>query len=537
MGLFIGASAWTAALFARDVPPFTDLPQHAWTLAMLRNPASYSDAFVVTLRPWHTNSLWFVVDAALSRVLSPEGSLGLGCALAVVTLPLALGAWARSLGRSAGLALTLGWWVAWTRPLYWGFLNYSLSLPVGIAALALDASAQRPGADARPWRTLGLAALLVVVYLLHAQTWAFVLVALAFQRAAAGLRGLLPRFGGLALVALPSVALFLPFAVTDLVTPAQGVAPIATLLGGLKPRFDDAGVLLQFLLVNATASLKWSQVDDCLAAGVLAAAAFFLGRAVWVRNDPGRDWLPSLCAIALTALGCYLFAPVNVLGQFQIATRMAPWVLLAAVPAASPILRARSHQLLLVLYAAGAVETQYLQAVTFQRFQSEAAPALTILDRIEPGKRVMLWANRLTSGSAYGFVYVHFIGWYAERTLGRAQFSFAEFRPNPVVYKDALHYPRVVAGEETQPWCAALAGDGLGFDYLVTRGSGGPDAACGSIQRYRDSLQEVTREKDWTIYAVIGTLPADPENDCDCPKRSPRSGPPALGGEPPHGGG
>lgn len=529
-------TVWTGVIYARYRPPFADLPQHAWTLTMLRHPEVYADAFVVTFQPWRTNTLWFTLDGALAGLLTPDQSLALACALATVTLPLALAGWAHALGRSAGLALVLGWWVTWHRTLYWGFVNYDLSLVLGIGVLALDAAIQRTGTGR--WRLVACVGLLTLTWLAHAQTWLFILGVLALQRGAFALAGLgdprpWPRrlaatLGQLSLLTLPSLTLFVPYAALELLSPHASEAPLASVVGGLKPRYHEASVAFEFLIINATAAVKWTTADDLLAKALLWAGAVGLLGGMWRSRGVERAWLLVPFAVGCAGLAAYLYAPLHVLGQFQIASRMAPWVLLVAVPLASPRLPRWGAVVALAAAMVGAVESQRINALTFQGYAVESAPVFAILDKMAPGKRATLWADHLTSRQAYGSVYGHVVAWYAAETLGRSDFSFAEFRPNPVVYRDPLHYPRAVAGEETKPWCATLSGDGIDFDYVVTRGDQKPGAACGSVALYADVLREVAREKDWALYEVTRPMPRRRPKECVCRGRPPRVGPPQV---------
>lgn len=525
----LGLAGWTAWMFARYLPPFLDLPQHAWTIAMLRHPEAYADAFVPQLRPWSTNSFWFVVDGALAPFTSPEGSLGIGCALAVVLLPLGLAAWAGALGRSPGLALLAGWVATWTRSLHWGFVNYALSMATAVGVLALDAALTRWGPGPRHWRRWALAAGLALCYLQHAQTWAFVLVGLLLQRLTlGGVRGVLGRLGGAVLLALPSALLFLPFALANLLRPRTGSAPLVSLGEDMKARYANVDDDLKFLWENSVATVRWSTVDDALTRLLVAAAFVGLVRAVVRRDDAGRAGLPGMLLLATVALLTYLYAPLHVVGQFQISSRMAPWAVLLLVPAAAPVLAPWAHRVLLVAYAAAAVWTASLQAETLARFEAESRPVFRLMAKMAPGKTAALWASHRSGRAALGAVYTHVLGWYAERTLGRAQFSFAEFRPNPVVYRDPEGYPRAVAGEEMKAWCAAYAGDAVGLDYVLTRGDTEADATCGAVTRYAAALHEIGRERDWALYEVVGPLPAGSSKGCKCKARTPRVGPPRL---------
>ncbi len=497
--------AWTVALFARYVPPFVDLPQHAHTLAILRDPAAWSEQFFVRLAPGSTNALWFEVDRWLLQGISVDASLAVVCALAVIALPLSLSAWARALGRDPALALLLAWWVAWNRPLYWGFFHYTLSLSAAVGALAVDAAAIRRGRAGA--RGVGLAALLCVVWLLHAQTWAFALLALKLQRLVTplpGEDGALPRrvagrVGPLLPWTLPSVLLATPWLITALARPeASDAAPL-----GLRIGLPSAPMrALAELLTHSAAPLTWTRADDALTLGLIALATVALGVAMRRGADGGTR---AAAAVALAGVGAYLLMPMHILGQFYVAPRMAPWVLLGAVPLASVPLHGGRRRAALTLAALGAGLTLGVHTVTLQRFDDESAPARQILAEIPENQRVILWARTHGTAGSHGLAYLHFVSWYAAHRHGTTHFSFAEFRPNPVGYVDHARHAR--SGEEFRPWCSVLGGDGA-FDYLVTRDDQDADAYCGALPHYRAHLELVSRRGTWALYRVKSPLPA-----------------------------
>lgn len=526
--LAVTLSVGAAWLFASQRPPFIDLPQHALTLSMLRHPEVYGEAYRVQLVPWTTNSLWFTLDPVLRAVLSPEASLKLCAWLAVVGTPLSLAWWTRARGGDPRLAVLVGWAAVWTRPMFWGFLHYALSLPVGIAALAVDLELQQRGWGRRGWRAVTLAVLLVGLFLLHAQTTAFVFGALGLQRLLrAGLgeegpvgRRLGWRLGELALLAAPAVALFGVWVGSNLVAPEEDEAPLGTLTAGLGAQYQPLLEAVMDLVPSLQGFLKYTVADDVLAGVLLlagAAGGALALRAAWSDRTRRAEHLAGV-GIALTALLLFFFMPKHIRGQYYLSTRMAPWVLFALVPAVSAPLAPRWERARLGAAAGVAVAFFALAAGAFSLFAAEAAPLDSLLARIPPQQRVTLWAKKRSSRAVPSNPFTHYASWYAAEQQGTTTFSFASFRPNPVVYahRDATH--RSIPGEEFKQWCTAFAGQADDVDYVVLRKAEPTGKQCGARELYADNLEPVAEEGDWALLRV--TTPLGPkETRCRCPKR------------------
>ena len=532
-GLWGIASAW---LLGAHRLPFIDLPQHAATLAMLRNPGVYAADFRVQLVPWATNSLWFTLDPLLAPLLTVEQSLRLNAALAVLAVPLALAAYTRVLGGRAATGALLGAAVAFSRPLLWGFLHYSLSLPLGVALLALDLDrARRPGGRAG-LRSLALAAGLLLLFVVHAQTLAFVFGALGLQRLAVAAWGADPRHAdrplgarlargllALAAPAAPAVAVFGAWVAENLVAPADAEAPLGTLTAGLGARHVPIMDALGAFPLHLQAYLKDSPLDDVLTGALLLLALAGWAGGAWAAARRGDR---SSTAAAVTALGVavaafalYLLLPLHIRGQYYLSTRMAPWVLLALLPFAGaavlPPRLDRARRGLALLLAGGGLAVAAHAVIDFD---AESQPLDRVLASVEPGSKLMLWAQNRSTRAVPSNPYTHYLSWTAAETLGTTHFSFAEFRPNPVVYRDRDAMQRSIPGEEFKAWCTAFAGYASDIDYVVTRDSSRKRPMCGALEVYADHLALVGHDADWSVYRVTTPLPAA-DVRCSCPKR------------------
>ena len=530
-GLWGMAATW---LLGAHRLPFIDLPQHAATLAMLRNPEVYAADFRVHLVPWATNSLWFTLDPLLAPLLSVEQSLQLNAVLAVLAAPLAMAAYTRALGGQAATGALVGAAVAFSRPLLWGFLHYSLSLPLGVALLALDLDRVRQPGRRSVRRGLILAAGLLLLFLVHAQTLAFVFGALGLQRLTIAAWAADPRHAhqplgarlaramlALAAPAAPAVAIFAAWVASNLVAPADAEAPLGTLTAGLGARFVPIGEALSAFPLHLHAYLKDSALDDGLTVILLLGAlvGWGVGVAAARRDRAAGAAAATALGIALTAFALYLLLPLHIRGQYYLSTRMAPWVLLGLLPfAAAARLPPRWARLRRGLAAFAAVGGLAVAAHGVRSFDAESAPLDGLLASVEPGSKLMLWAQNRGTAALPSNPYTHYLSWAAAEKLGTTHFSFAEFRPNPVVYRDRDTMQRSMPGEEFKAWCTAFAGQATDVDYVVTRTSRRKRPMCGALDVYADQLALVAHDADWSLFRVTEPLQAS-DTRCACPER------------------
>ncbi len=506
LALQLGFALATVVALTSTWPPFVDIPLHAHTLAMLRDPSAFEPVHVVRGTAFDTNSLWFTLDRwVLAPFTTPSTSIRLGAACAVIGVPIGLAAWARALGRDPVAASLFGWWIAWSRPLYWGFLHFSMACGMGLLALASDADAARRPSPGRHART---AIVLVLTYLLHVQVWAFVGILLGVQRLVDGTRrGLV----SLAACALPSILMAIPWAIDTFGPPDDGPR-IASVTSGLGMVFDPPHINARFLVMNSAAVLKHTLSDDRLitallwlgVGGLVLAAA----RGAWTRRGPDLVLLVS----GALAVAVYVWGPSHLKGQFFVSMRMAWWVLppaclLATAPVHStPIAKG----LCTALATLGAVTTLWLHTDAMARARDEVAPVMALMDQAEPPGIMTYWDDRRTSQVAFGMVHNHLPGWYAAEHGVEPQFSFASMRPNPIVYADPDGIDRSRTSEEKRPWCSAMAGRGGSIDWVVTKHHTRRKAMCGAVGHYADHLEQVAKEGPWALWRVTSPLPKAP---------------------------
>ena len=167
LGLFVGLGAvsllpvWLFAYF-----PSQDGPAHLGSAAVLRALSEGSSALgAVYMTQWdaNTNQVYFLLLQTLGKVLPLLVVEKVVLSLFVLGLPLAsLGA-ARMVKGSPYAAL-LSFPLVYTLPLYMGFFNFCLSLPLFV--LSVGCYAAFAAAPSRI-KGLGLAGLLLLLYLTH----------------------------------------------------------------------------------------------------------------------------------------------------------------------------------------------------------------------------------------------------------------------------------------------------------------------------------------------------------------------------------
>jgi len=512
----------TAQALLTVLPPFVDLPLHASTIALLRDPALRGEDYVDQLRPWSTNSLWFTLDRhLLSAWLTPVQSVQLGSALAVALVPTGLAVWARGLRRSPAVALLLGWWFAWTRPLYWGFLNYTLACGIGLATLGVDAWLSRDDRPPTPARQAVLATLLVLTFITHAQVFAFVVGGIGLQRL---LLSPNPRqaLRHLVLPMLPVAGLFTLWLWTIASPAGPSSAPFVVPGEDLHATWHPRHINWAFTVINAGGPLKDTLWDDRLVKTLLVLAGLAAGLAAWRGQFVRRSVPWVLLGMAAAAMTIYVLGPAHIRGQFYVSMRMAWWVLPPLAIATTPRLHSRWRHPAWSVALVGAILAQGLHLRAMRLADEEAADLRDLIAEAPPGRQLAVWVHRRSSAVVHGNTYQHAAGWYAAERAGTTHYGFASMRPNPVVYADRTAFPRVREGEEKKPWCAAMAGRGGKVELVMTRQDRRRGALCGATEHYRDALQPLARHGEWALYEVTKPLTRAPKKvrrQCHCRDR------------------
>ncbi len=481
-------AAAVAPFWAGRFLPFLDLPQH---LALSRVVARLGDPVLGFARYYAVDGRvtpywgYYAAMRWLDPLAGPELANRLLVSAYAAGLPLAAAYALRGLGRD-------GRWAVFTVPLvfgtnlFFGFMGFVLSLPLFLVGVGLAARHLAPErADAR--RALRLAAVAVLVFLFHAQTWALLLVAAAVLLAIEwrGARWAAAR----SLPLVPSALLAAPWLVRSFVLPeASPLAPSHTvhhqnygtltrlgahweplaevlrriperLLGAFNDRSDvRLGAAMAAVLVLAAGASHLS-APAAAGEGPVASGARAPVRA-FLRRHRGE-------ALALVLLATYLAAPLEIAAQWYVGPRhLVLAALLAPAFVAAPAVSWRRW--LLAPAAAVALAACANAAAHVAAFQRQVGPFAEILPRLEPGRRVM---NLMFDSGARGPVrlwpFLHWSCYCQALRGGDVSFSFAGLPSIPVVYRPGMQAPHPY---EWSPQDFDWATMGPAYDYFLVRG-------------------------------------------------------------------
>lgn len=439
------AAAALAPLWSVEYPPMVDLPQHAAVVFIWKHysdPAyGYREIFQLDLfSP-------YLIGHALARLaavaLPVPAAMKAAVSLAVLALPLALAHLLRRAGGDPWGAL-LGFPLAYGFAFYWGFTNYLLAVPVGLAFAAAGLGYARA-----PSRRKGaaLALFAFVLYSCHALAFALcVPIVAAWILAFSGFSGwrrLWPLAPAAAVIAVWVVAL-------RLVDP--NAAP--PLLWS-EPLWQRLAELPKMLVGAGRRGGPW------LVGGLLALALPWVG-ARW-RGRPAWRWIP-----VATALALYLAAPNRALGTWFVYPRFAvfaaAFVLLVLEPA-SARWRRRLGRGLVLAFAAG---WMVFLGLELRAVDAEARGFDAVIEHAEPGRRLLGLVFDPGYEHAAGLpVFAHFHMWYLARKGGLAEYTFGIAAPQLIHYRPGagpLSHPEL----SLHPERFDFRRDGR-FDYFLVR--------------------------------------------------------------------
>lgn len=447
-----------------------DLPEHMAQVAIWKHLDDLCYAFDKTfeLRLATPYLLTYVLMRALAVPLSVSAAGKVTVWLTIMLLPLAL----RSLlmrGRGDVWWSLLGFPLAYGYAFYWGFLNFSLAIPIGIFYLAFLYD-ERAGRAARH---------VLAIALLSAHALLFFFCAVVTIAVA-----IVKRSRSLVLPLVAPMALFLAFLV------GLGREPSArgTITWKLSAsRFTD---LTSLFFANA-----WEPLGLVLVAVIAAAIA--ITRPALTR-DRAR-WMP----LAVAAL-LYFFAPFGAYGSAYIAPRFATLTALGILFVFEEPTRARTAARIIIVTLV--VGWMAVLAVRFHRFASEARELETMLEAIPANRRVIAFNVLPFSDHVPGPVFWHAGALYQVRRGGLTAWSFARWYPQIVRYRAGAE--PIVRSESTPvdgiDWPGVLQ-----FDYLLVRG--------GDVRRwmFRDAPVPIAlraRHGAWWLFETPHAR--GPQRDC-----------------------
>ena len=450
MELKQGVAAWRIAFAvcaaAAAIPllvtcrlPMADLPQHAVQLTVWKFLSHPCYRFVDTYElNWATPYLLgTVVMRVIAAFLSVHATLKVVVYISILLLPLVLKRIAAFSGADPWLAL-LGFPLAFGFSFYWGFINFSLVVP--LALLLILTASRAAGEGGKTAKLMFLSALLAAA---HALAYMFTIVMtlplLVWRR--------LWRQAIVTLLPLPVLLFWVQHAQSE---QARARAPWEWSWGShrLLHLFD--------LLLSAGNDLS-ALFSSILLIALAALTGVGLTRERWRLLPFG------------VALACALFCPLGAFGQTFLYPRLMLFLpataLLAAGPRETPFPRKAARALIAVFV----LVWMAILTARFSTFHRDADGFDRLVDHMPSNQRVLL-LNVVQSDVISGMPFLHFSGYYLERKGGVIGWSFANNFPTviryrrgfaPVVPPIVTHDPRYFDWNQHAD-----------FDYFIVRAAG-----------------------------------------------------------------
>jgi hypothetical protein len=424
------AVAATVPLLVTDVLPMSDLPEHMAQVSIWKHFDDPCHRFSEIYRlHWTTPYLLgYVLTRLLAEWLPVSTAIVVTVWLSIILLPLSVRA---LLARGGGDV----WWSLLAFPLaygysfYWGFLNFSIALPIAIYAIALLYDGRR--------RNTAIAALALLLLVAHVLLFAFFgVVASCVAIARRSVRLVLAVAPGFVLTAVYVLRLRL--------------RQEPNTEGGLTWNVGAAR-LLDFpstLFANS-----WEPAALPLLAVVILAIAT-------ARPSLTRDsarWV----LLGLAAAACFL-GPAGAFGATYLAGRFA----VLAVVGALFVLEAPGRRVSRAIVIIFVFVSMGILTARFRRFDAEAREFDPIVESLPSNRRVALLNVLPFSEHVPGPVYWHFAALYQVRKGGLIAWSFAGHHPPLVRYRDGAE--PVVRSRSTPvegiDWPGLLQ-----YDYILLR--------------------------------------------------------------------
>lgn len=443
--------AVAALLFGPKYLPLTDLPQHAAQLALwVHWDDSAWDVRRLHELNWGTP---YLLAYSLARLFVPAlgvvGALKAVLLLATLALPLAISRLLRGSGIDRSLAL-LGFPLSWGFAFWFGFVNFVITVPLGIALLAAVVDRTREPTR-RDVLVLTLAA--TGVYFAHVLVAAFVAPAALAVTWARGGSWRKRVLGG---------AIFLPAA---LAFSGWGITSRARIAG-------DASTAWEWKLSRLWEFPAWQLAmgtEDVALWGV-GVALLLVPFAIGLRPAVAR-WrlLPLGVVLALTLAAPFKLAGVAFLHQ-RFAVFLAPALLLSLRPGAARLSRPMARVVIGALIASWfAIVIPRLVA-----FDREARAVDAVLAAMEPQSSVRpVIVDRGSEHLPGGAPYLHFAAYHQAERGGFNGFSFARSPTSFVRYRAGVD-PGMPRDAEWRPQDFDWKREGERYDYFFMRSAVDP---------------------------------------------------------------
>jgi hypothetical protein len=464
-----------APLFASQMLPLVDLPQHLHLISVLHRLDDASTLFpeVFERRVQLTPYLgYYYLVSWLSWLLPLETANRLFLAAYVVGLPLSLAFLLQSLKRPTWPAL-LSLPFAYGDSFGWGFLNYCTALPLAFLTCGFFVRAIEDAPRRRTWAG-ALGAALVAVLLFHVQVFAWLGVALPFllltTPAPEGPKVLQARLPAL-LGVVPGVALFIAWIGLRVGEPSE-IAP-GQPWKSWGPMLSEENLAWKTFEQNRDEFLPTlgnllRDGSDALAPKVaLGLAALAVVLSFVFGRDPKEGPVARWRIVGLAGLGVLLYfaLPFDIRGyMYYLNTRYAHLAAALLVVCVPPMKAERTAQLVWLGVAVAALTAWPLWR-GFSAFDGESRPLVELAadgaDKArvmgiiaDPGSRVMTHP-----------VYLHASTVVARERGGLTNFSFALTPHSPLKYRGEPP-PTFPSEWDPRPWAQYAHA----YDHFVVRG-------------------------------------------------------------------
>ncbi len=501
------AVATVAPLFAVDLLPFTDLPEHLAVMASLRHwfdPLWRVQEHYVLALGQSQYLLYHLLGAVLSAVTGSAESANLVLLAAVgIAFPFSLRSLLRATGRDERLAL-FGCPLFWNRALVCGFLPYVASVPV---LLFIIAYAVREAEAPRTSRAVVLTLSAMSLFYLHASAFILLTViapATALTSLIAG-SGKEPSETSLLEVArrLPRRLLWL--------APSVVCAAAWTVVGKVTLRGESLADDGEIGRMNALRSVHaftlwahdvwWSHIDEwCAVAYWGLFLVLLLGRLRAGKSDRTVRLMDPAYVPFLVTAAMYFALPFRIGAGVMLNVRLAPILAMFAV-LGLPAVRLAWDRWVLGCVAAVSLVVAFDAAYEMRAIVREDVAGIDdLLARTTMGKRLVLLSFKLNSSRSHFPPWVHVGAYHRARKGGVASFSFTELRHWPIHYAPGAAPPvKSEAFWDFQPCLYRNAEDGAYYDYVLVRGE---------IDPFRDAppgpaFKSIGTVKDFTLFEKV----------------------------------
>ncbi len=431
------AIAATVPLLMTGMLPMADLPEHMAQIAIWKHFGDdchrFPEIFRISLAtPYLLGS---AVTAALAAVMSVSSAVKLTVWLSIMLLPLSMRTLLRAGTGDPWLSL-LGFPLAYGYAFYWGFLNFSLAIPIGVFYLALLL-------DERP---RGIVRTVLALLMVSAHALMFVFCAMVTLVVAA-----LRRAPLLLLPLVPAATLLLLFVARlrsgeqlarqgiNWMAGVQRIADFPSLL--FANAFEPAGIALVAAMAMAIAVTRPRVTRELARWSIVAVAGVLY--LVAPQGAFGSAYLYPRFAL-LTAIGALLLFEVSP-GSSRRATRIARALVITIVLGWMAVLVNR-----------------------FRHFDGEVQEFEQLVADMPANRRVAQFNVLPFSDHVPGPVFWHFGALYQVRKGGLAAWSFARHYPQVIRLREGAE-PLVAS--DTTPLDGIDWPGVLQYDYLLVRGA------------------------------------------------------------------